>query len=129
VSGITDNYPTGKAGEERNFLRTYLGDGNFSHFSGAAEKCGSYAFGSAMTGIVERPALRLEKRGVDVRSHESLFASFSSEKEGAYLAWISDDRYDGGRKALDCFASLAMTGVCWVGGIYDPKRCRTRVVK
>jgi hypothetical protein len=34
-----------------------------------------------MTEIVERLALRLEKRGVDVRTNKSLFASFSSEKE------------------------------------------------
>jgi hypothetical protein len=85
VSGITDNYPTGKTGGERNFLRTYLAGGNFSHFFGDTEKCGSYASGSGWQEYMNAPPVRLEKRGVDVQIHESLFASFSSEKEGSYL--------------------------------------------
>ena len=46
---------------------------------------------------------------------ESLFASFSSEKEESLLASLgaADERCGYGRKRLDCFASLAMTG--WVG--------------
>jgi hypothetical protein len=82
---ITDNNHTGKAGGERNFLRTYLGGGSFAHFIGGTEECGSYAFGQGLREYMNAPPVRLEKRGVDVRIHESLFASFSSEKEGAYL--------------------------------------------
>jgi hypothetical protein len=49
-----------------------------------------------MTEIVERPALRSEKRGVDVRTNKSLFASFSSEKEESFIG--SHERYCGGGK-------------------------------
>jgi hypothetical protein len=49
-----------------------------------------------MTEIVERPALRSEKRGVDVRTNKSLFASFSSEKEES-SASLYDRCYGGGK--------------------------------
>jgi hypothetical protein len=90
VFGINDNYRTGKTGGEGNFLRTYVGAGVRLTLAVARKGVGPSPSAQDDVGLKwKRLALLLEGRGVDVRMNKSLFASFSSEKEGAYLPYTA----------------------------------------